>query len=101
MLKISRTFHRPNMSIQWHWQMPLNGFEAYKSHVQEVYSQYIIHTDTEIINDTTVTRHVIWANVEKHQEFRDDSVCMNYWLSRNEYNASVGIIMDPIVETII
>ena len=100
MIKASKTYHRPDASVPWHYKI-IDGKSEFMNRMREVYSAGLLFKDQIHSDDLTVTFITVWDTQELYEQYKSDPVLNVYWDARNSYNQNAGIIMDEtVVETI-
>lgn len=102
MIQVTRTFTRPNASIPWHDEA--NPFAPFRDHASNTYfkTNKIVLSQSPTSDDLlSRTWLQIWTSQDYLSEWVNDPYLREYWILRETYNASVGIIAEHHIITTI
>lgn len=88
MIKVTRTYTRPNTNVAFHTKV-INA-----SHLVENYdkTKKRLYIKNELSEDRLSLLHIaLWDSHESYEEHRRDPKCIEYFNARDAYNQRVGI----------
>lgn len=103
MIRVTRTFVRPNLEAPWHIDAPYTG-EIYNAeftqHVTDTYKNNMHYLSNEVSADgLTLNFESLWESLEDYQTYMQDPICVAAWARRDQHNETHNIISNPSVVT--
>lgn len=98
MIQVLRTFHRPDPSILWHYQV-LPETSDFLTYFFATYQNEIISRGVRVDDPLTITFISVWTTLEAYTTSDSDPICNEYWNLRDQYDAENGITIDPPIIT--
>lgn len=102
MIKITRTYHRPEYGLPWHLDQPYVQeiyTKEFTDHVARTYSNSMISRSNTLSEDKdTLTFESTWVSMEAYQQFLNDPICQAAFARRNDHTTLFGIVSkDPVI----
>ena len=97
MILTSRTYHRPDISVEWHNKVVEEGKPEFIERLRTEYANDLVLNTVNHDDDLTVTFTTVWNTRERYEQYRVDPILQVFWAARDAYNASVGITADDTV----
>lgn len=103
MIKVNRTYTRPEIDTPWHLDQPFEAelyTQEFKDYVQATYGEALLQISNTVSEDLwTLTFESVWTSEEAYQTYLVDPICVAVWEKRDAHNATFEIETSPAVIT--
>ena len=98
MIYVTKKFKRPSADISWHLNSLITPEIINHFDTNYVQTGKLVMRTTDEPDLLTLVEIEIWDTETSYNEFKNDQVFKDYWIERDNYLQTSGIIADPRIE---